>query len=136
MISTSNVEPVKYYFGEKRTNDALYDYDKKFVDQSANFYKGNTVLDLNFPGGGDDPDLQFPISALPPCINNYISPPRLIQPAEFHQMAPLKAGSLPRFIPNAVCIVLQLDVKDTQSGSTNKLMAPGIAVSNGSGAAP
>lgn len=135
-VSTSNVEPTKYYFGEKNIDKMLLEYDKKFIDQSANFYKGNTVLDLNLPGGGYDSDLQFPLSSLPPCINNYVSPPRLIQPSEFHKMAPLKAGALPKFIPNAVYVVLQLDVKDNQTGASNKLMAPGVAVASGAGAPP
>lgn len=135
-VASSNVEPSKYFFGQKNLTEKLFEYDKKFIDQQSNFYKGNVGLDLNFPGGGDDSDLQFPISSLSPCINNYVSPPRLIQAAEFHKLAPLKAGALPKYIPTAVYVVLQLDVKDSQSGASNRLMAPGIAVTNGAGAAP
>lgn len=136
-ISTSNVEPSKYFFDEK-IDKMLVQYDKKFVDDSGNYYKGNcrTPLDLNFPGGGDDSDLQFPLSSLPPCINNYTSPPRLMQGAEYHKMAAFNEGSSPQYIPTAVYIVLKLDVKDTKSGAGSQLMAPGIALTAGGTPAP
>lgn len=136
-VSPSNVEPTKYYFDQKVDN-MLMSYDKKFIDAGGNYYKGNQKepLDLNFPGGGDDADLQFPLSSVPPCINNYISPPRLMKEAEFHRMCAFKPDSGPRYMPSAVYIVLQLDVKDTNSGNASKLMAPGIALTNGATPSP
>jgi hypothetical protein len=131
-ISSSNVEPSKYFFDDT-VDKMLVQYDKKFVDTTGNYYKGNchVPLDLNFPGGGDDSDLQFPLSSLPPCINNYTSPPRLMQGSEFSKMAAFSESSSPQYIPTAVYIVLKLDVKDTKSGAGTQLMAPGIALTAG-----
>lgn len=131
-LASSNVEPTTYFFDDG-ANKALMEYDKKFIDDSGKYYKGNTKisLDVNFPGGGDDPDLQFPISSLPPCINNYTSPPRLMQAAEYHKMAAFNESASPQYIPTAVYIVLKLDVKDTKSGAGTSLMAPGIALTVG-----
>ena len=131
-LASSNVEPSKYFFDEK-IDKMLLQYDKKFTDDAGNYYKGNsrTPLDLNFPGGGDDSDLQFPISSLPPCINNYTSPPRLMQASEFHKMGAFNESASPQYIPTAVYVVLKLDVKDTKSGAGSSLMAPGIALTAG-----
>lgn len=131
-LASSNVEPSKYYFDEK-IDKMLMDYDKKFLDDTGKYYKGNchVPLDLNFPGGGDDSDLQFPVSSLPPCINNYTSPPRLMQANEFHKMAAFSESASPQYIPTAVYIVLKLTIKETGSGAGTSLMAPGIALTAG-----
>lgn len=134
-IAPSNIEPSKYLIDEK-IDKLLLEYDKKFIDEKAGFYKASPALDLNFPGGGDDQDLVFQLSSLPPCIDNYISPPRLLQANEYHYLGAFKKGVLPRFTPSAVQIVLKLDIKDTQGGATNQLMAPGIAVCGGAAAPP
>ncbi len=134
-VATSNVEPSNYLVLE-RGGDAMADYDKQFVDSASKFYKGNCMLGMNPPFGGDDTDLEINIASLPPCINGYTAPPRLIQAKEFQFVAPLATGLQPQFMPSAVYVVLQLDVKDTQSGATHSLMAPGVAVTGGAGPQP
>lgn len=136
-IADSNVKASTYHLDSK-IDSLLMDYDKKFIDEKSQLYKGNleSPMDLNFPGGGDDPDLSFPISSLPPCVDNYVSPPRLIKQSEFQKLCPLNSNTQPRYIPSAVCIVLQLDVKDSHSGTTNQLMAPGYAITGGASASP
>ena len=136
-VSPSNVEPSKYFFDPK-VDSQFASYDKKYIDEASNLYKGNlpTPLDMNFPGGGDDPDLIFPLSSLAPAIKNYVSPPRLIRQDEFQKMAAFSSDASPRYIPSAVYVVLQVNVKDTTSGSNTVMMAPGVAVTNGASAPP
>lgn len=134
-VIPSNIEPSSF----SKLGDAgkdLEEYDKEFVDKQAKLYKGNTVLGMNPPGGGDDTELTIKLSSLPPCINNYISPPHLIQASIFNKMSPFEENALCTYIPTAVQIVLKLDVKETQSGKSSSLMAPGIAVTGGASPSP